>query len=170
MFRTSAVIIAAIAAATVMSSAAMASAASSAPAGTRTASSTEHFQEEATSATSATARVIAYGVFTAAGTDTENNNGTDTFRFRGGSFLVTSKFTLMRERLDAATCLLTQTLKDAYRMSRGTGRYAGIKGSGQAIVSDLEILARGAHGSCSTSKAPSAQLLYAVGQGPVTLG
>src|SRR3984957_19724362 len=51
---------------------------------------TEHFQlaSDSTSQTSTSTPIIAYGVFTATGTDYQNPNGTDTFVFPGGSFTV----------------------------------------------------------------------------------
>ena len=129
----------------------------------------EHFQEMAASPTSNQANVIVYGAFTAAGVDTQHNNDTDTFKFPGGSFLVTPKITSQHQHLNPATCLLTATLNISYTISRGTGRYAGITGSGHATISDLEITARGSHSACSLSKTLLAQQVFASGQGPVTL-
>ena len=56
-----------------------------------------------------------------------------------------------------------------YKISRGTGKYAGISGTGHATLSDLEITARDAHGACSLTKTLLAQQVFARGQGPVTL-
>jgi hypothetical protein len=133
------------------------------------AATTEHFQEIAASPTSNQANVIVYGAFTAAGVDTQHNNNTDTFKFPGGSFLVTPAITSQHQHLNTATCLLTATLNISYKISRGTGKYAGITGSGHATISDLEITARNSHGACSLSKTLLAQQVFASGQGPVTL-
>ena len=141
--------------------------AAAAPQTARTA--TEHFQEMSASPTSSKASVIAYGAFTAAGVDVENTNNTDTFRFPGGSFLLTPKYTVQNEHLNKATCLLTENLRLTYKISRGAGKYAGISGSGHATLSDLEITARNSRGACSMSKTPRAQQVFARGQGPVTL-
>ncbi len=129
----------------------------------------EHFQEIVASPTSREARVIAYGAFTAAGVDVENSNNTNTFRFPGGSFLVTPRYTVVSEHLSKSTCLLTQNLRLTYTISRGTGKFAGISGSGHGTLSDLEITARNSHGACSARKVPLAQQVIARGQGPVTL-
>jgi hypothetical protein len=129
---------------------------------------TEHFQEVASAPASNTARVIAYGTFTATGTDVQHKN-TDTFKFPGGSFLVTPRYTLQSMHLNKRTCLLTQTLQLTYTISHGTGRYAGIRGSGHGTLSNLEITARNSHGACSTSKTPLAQQVIAHAHGPVTL-
>ena len=92
------------------SAALMISGAGIAAASTRAAAAkTEHFQEMVASPTSSKANVIVYGAFTAAGVDVENANNTDTFKFPGGSFLVTPKFTRPNEHLNKATCLLTRT-------------------------------------------------------------
>ena len=164
MRKTITAIIAAATAAMMLGGAGMA-AASTRPA----AATTEHFQEMAASPTSNQANVIVYGAFTAAGVDTQHNNNTDTFSFPGGSFLVTPAITSQHQHLNTATCLLTATLNISYKISRGTGKYAGISGSGHATISDLEITARDSHGACSLSKTLLAQQVFASGQGPVTL-
>ena len=126
-------------------------------------------RSQAASPTSDQANVIIYGAFTAAGVDTQHNNNTDTFNFPGGSFLVTPAITSQHQHLNTATCLLTATLNISYKISRGTGKYAGITGSGHATISDLEITARDSHGACSLSKTLLAQQVFVSGQGPVTL-
>lgn len=157
-------LIGAAATAIVISGAGIAAASTHAPA-----TATEHFQEIVASPTATKANVIVYGAFTAAGIDQENGNNTDTFKFPGGSFLVTPKFTVKSEHLDKATCLLSQTLQVTYTISQGTGSYAGISGSGRGTLTDLEITARNSHGACSTGKTPLAQQVIGHGQGPVTL-
>ena len=164
MRKTITAIIAAATTAIAISGAGMA-AASARPA----AATTEHFQEMAASPTSDKASVIIYGALTAAGVDTQHNNNTDTFKFPGGSFLVTPKITSQHQHLNTATCLLTATLNISYKISHGTGKYAGITGSGHATISDLEITARDSHGACTLSKTLLAQQVFASGQGPVTL-
>ena len=133
------------------------------------AATTEHFQEVVASPASNKANVLVYGAFTAAGVDVENANNTDTFKFPSGAFLLTPKYTVQSEHLNKATCLLTATVRLTYKISRGTGKYAGISGSGHGTIADLEITARNSHGACSTSKTPLAQQVIAHGQGPVTL-
>ncbi len=164
MRKTITAIIAALTTAMMIGGAGMA-AASARPA----AATTEHFQEMAASPTSDQAIVIVYGAFTAAGVDTQHSNNTDTFNFPGGSFLVTPAITSQHQHLNTATCLLTASLNISYKISRGTGKYAGITGSGHATISDLEITARDSHGACSLSKTLLAQQVFVSGQGPVTL-
>jgi hypothetical protein len=62
----------------------------------------------------------------------ENNNNTDSFTFLGGSFLVILKYTVESEHLNKAAYLLAEKLRLTYKISRGTGKYAGISGSGTA--------------------------------------
>lgn len=146
------------------------SAAATAAASTRPpATTTEHFQEIVASPTATKANVIVYGAFTAAGVDQENGNHTNTFKFPGGSFLVTPKFTVKGEHLNKTTCLLTQNLRVTYTISQGTGAYAGIRGSGHGTLTDLEITARNSRGACSVHKTPLAQQVIAYGHGPVIL-
>ena len=57
----------------------------------------------------------------------------------------------------------------SYKISRGTGKYAGITGSGRATISDVEITARDSHGACSVGKTLLAQQVFVRGHGPVTL-
>jgi len=164
MRKTIAALTGAVTLAIMISGTGMAAARTQAPA-----AKTEHFQEVLASPASHQAHVIAYGAFTTAGTDTENGNNTNTFKFPGGSFLVTPKFTVVSEHLNKVTCLLTQTLRFTYKISHGTGKYAGISGSGHGTLSVLEITARNSHGACSINKIPLAQQVIAHGQGPVTL-
>ena len=147
----------------------MISGAGIAAASTQTATATEHFHEVVASPTATKANVIVYGAFTAAGVDQENHNNTDTFKFPGGSFLVTPKYTVKSEHLNKTTCLLTQNLQITYTISHGTGTYTSISGSGHGTITDLEITARNPHGACSPGKTPLAQQVIAYGQGPVTL-
>jgi hypothetical protein len=164
MRKTTTAIIAAATTAMMISGTGMA-AATTRPATTKT----EQFQEMATSPTSNKANVIGYGAFTAVGVDTEHSNNTDTFKFPGGSFLVTPKITSHHQHLNKATCLLTATLNVSYEIGDGSGKYTGISGSGHATISDLEITARNSRGVCSMSKTLLAQQVLVRGHGPVTL-
>ncbi len=52
----------------------------------------------------------------------------------------------------------------SYKISRGTGKYVGISGSGHGAISDLEITARDSHGTCSLSKTLLAQQVVVRGR------
>jgi hypothetical protein len=163
--RTRAIAITAAAAASlVMTGAGMASA-SPHPSAAKTA--TEYIQEMSTSATSPVSQVIAYGDFTASGTDTAISNGSDRLAFPGGAFIATYKAIAVHQRTDPGTCASTVVLTLAYKLSKGTGKFAGITGSGRATVTILTLAAT-AHGKCSATVDVAQQTLIQA-SGPVTL-
>jgi hypothetical protein len=123
---------------------AAASAAPAAPA----VSGTVHFQEMTTSATARRSPVIATGAFTAGGTDIVTGNLTDTFRFPGGTFKVTHKNGHGSQSINPKTCLFRLRATGTYKLSDGTGRYAGISGHGRFVVTDLAVGPKGANGKC----------------------
>jgi hypothetical protein len=51
-----------------------------------------------------------------------------------------------------STCLTTQTASGTYKLSRGTGRYAGISGSGHFTTTVHFVSARNRDGSCSQNR------------------
>lgn len=122
-------------------------AASAAPA----ASGTEHMQAMSTSTTSGTASVIAYGVFTAAGTVNLNASKTAKFVFPNGTILVTHKKTKGSQHFNPTTCLGTFSQTGTFTITGGTGSYAGIRGSGTYQLSALFLAAK-AQGKCSMTK------------------
>jgi hypothetical protein len=142
-------------------------AASTGPAARPAAARTEHFQLMSTSATSSKNSLIAYGgAFTAGGTDQQNKNNTDTFKFAGGSFHVTHKVTGGTQHINKATCMFTVRQHGTFKVSHGTGKYRGISGSGHFTLSVLVIAVR-AHGKCTQRSVASQTLIQA--QGPVSL-
>lgn len=131
------------------------------------ASGTEQFQIMTTSTTSPTSSVIARGVFTAGGVDHPGSN-VDTAVFPGGSFKIAHSKGTGKQSFNPKTCLLTISQHGSYKLSGGTGRYAGISGSGKYQVSILAVGARSG-GKCVRNKPPTAfqQLIRA--SGPVRL-
>jgi len=133
---------------------------------------TEHFQlmNTTTSQTSNTGPLIAYGVFTAGGTDYQNPNGTDTFVFPGGSFTVihTPAPNSPNPTFNDKTCLFQVAQTGTFKLAGGTGRYWHIAGHGTYTLSVIGISTRLANGQCNPSQtAPLAaqqQLIQAVGQ------
>jgi hypothetical protein len=123
-----------------------------------------------TSQTTTANPLLAWGVLTAAGTDQENANGTDTFLFPGGTFLVTHTTTpgTAHQYVNPKTCLFTYSEKGTFKLSDGTGRYWGIRGSGTYALSVIAISTRLSGGACNMSDtAPLAgqqQEIAAVGQ------
>jgi len=131
--------------------------ASPAPARAAAVSGTENFQamNTTTSQTSTKNPLIAYGVFTAAGTDVENANGTDTFVFPGGSFTVThtpAPGSPQQPTLNMQTCLIQFAQTGTFKLSGGTGTYRNISGSGTYKLSIIGISSRLANGKCNPSQ------------------
>jgi hypothetical protein len=130
---------------------------------------TESFQMMTTSGTSPNGSVIASGVFTAPGTDHENNNAnTATFTFPSGTVSVKHSPGKGQQSVNPKTCLLTVNLHGTYTITGGTGSYAGITGNGNYKLSILAIGARSG-GKCSQSKPPLAWHQVINATGPVTL-
>ena len=174
MRKTLAVLIGAAATATMMTGAGVAVASASHPAGIShpaavshpasphaAVTGTEHFQDVSSSLTSSTSPVLAYGVFNARGTDTQTGSHTDTFAFPGGSFRVTHKTTRTRQHFSRRTCAGVVHQRGIYKLSRGTGRYAGISGHGRYRLRVL-IVAR----HTATADAPGSRSASRSSSGP----
>jgi hypothetical protein len=130
-------------------------------------SGTEHFRLMSTSGTSNTASVIATGVFTAGGV-ARSGTPAGTFVFPAGSFKVVHSKGTGTQTFNRKTCLLTVNLKGTYKIFGGTGKYAGISGSGKYQLSILAVAARSA-GKCTTQKALLAFQQIVKFSGPVSL-
>jgi hypothetical protein len=167
MRKTLAALIGAAATITMITGAGVASAATGHPASPHAAvSGTEHFQAVSASLTSNKSPVVAYGAFNASGTDVSTSNTRDTFTFPGGSFRVTHKVTRSRQHFSTRTCAGSQRQRGIYKISHGTGKYAGISGSGHFRVRVLIVAAHTSHGC---SKNPIAVQVIIRAHGPVTL-
>ena len=132
-------------------------------------SGTEHFQMMTTSATGSTGSVIASGVFTAPAVDHEHQaTNTSTFTFANGTITIKHSNGTGTQHFDPKTCLMTISLHGTYKLTSGTGAYAGISGSGNY---QLSILAIGASsgGKCVQNKPPVAFHQVINASGPVTL-
>jgi hypothetical protein len=139
------------------------------------ASGTEHFQamNTTTSQTSTTNPLIAWGLFTAPGTDHQNPNGTDTFVFPGGTFTVlhTPAKGGTKQSFNVKTCLLQVSQNGTFKVEGGTGKYKGISGGGTYVLSLIGISTRLKSGACNPSMtAPlAAQQLEIAAVGKVSL-
>ena len=132
----------------------------------RDVSGIEHFQLVTTSATAATQSVIATGVFTAGGVDHQGSN-VDTFVFPEGSFKVAHSQGTGTQNVNPKTCLVTVRVHGTYKLSGGTGKYAGISGHGIYHLSILGIGARSG-GKCTMHNPPVAWQQIIQASGPVT--
>ncbi len=129
----------------------------------------EHFQlMNATVANNAPSSIIARGVFTAGGVDHPGNK-VDTVVFPNGTFKIAHSGGTGTPRFNPQTCLSTITLNGTYRLSGGTGAYAGISGHGIYRLNILIVAARNSAGKCSNKLPPTAFQQIIKAQGPVSL-
>lgn len=177
MRKTVAALISAAATVTMITGAGAATAASSHPAGPhpaaaraavtqRAVTGTEHFQDVSASLTSNKSPVAAYGAFNAGGVDTQLGHRTDLFKFPGGSFLIKHKVTRSRQHFSKTACAGVQRQRGTYKISGGTGKYAGISGSGHFRLRVLIVARHTAHGC---SQRPVAVQVIIRAHGPVTV-
>jgi hypothetical protein len=129
----------------------------------------EHFQAMTTSATARPGSLIATGVFTAGGIDIVKGSKTDKFKFPGGSFTVRHHAVHTKQALNKKTCLFTLSQRGTYKLSRGTGGYARISGSGKYVLHILAISARLSSGRCTFMLLPRTWQQVITAQGPVRL-
>ncbi|MGO8885945.1 MAG: hypothetical protein ACLQI7_20075 [Streptosporangiaceae bacterium] len=173
MRRTLAAVITTVAAAAMISGTSLA-AASARPASPASPASSahsgiEHFQAMTTSATARPGSLIATGVFTAGGIDIVKGSKTDKFKFPGGSFTVRHHAVHTKQALNKKTCLFTLSQRGTYKLSRGTGGYARISGSGKYVLHILAISARLSSGRCTFMLLPRTWQQVITAQGPVRL-
>ena len=132
-------------------------------------SGTEFFQLVNTNvANNAPSSIIARGVFTAGGVDHPGNK-VDTAVFPNGTFKIAHSNGTGTPRFNAKTCLGTIVLNGTYRLSGGTGAYAGISGHGIYRLNILIVAARNAAGKCTNKLPPTAFQQIIKAQGPVRL-
>jgi hypothetical protein len=140
-----------------------------APAVRPSVSGIEHFQLMTTSATSNKESIIALGsVFTAGGVD-HGGNRVDRVVFPGGTFRIRHSAGKGPQHFNARTCLGVIHQHGTYKLSHGTGKFAGIRGHGRYRLSIVLVGARNANGHCSQSKPPVAFQQIIKAHGPVKL-
>ena len=129
----------------------------------------EYFQLVTTStANNAPSSIIARGVFTAGGVDHPGNK-VDTVVFPDGTFKIAHSSGTGTPRFNPKTCLAVFALNGTYRLSGGTGAYAGISGHGIYRLNILIVGARNSAGKCSNKLPPTAFQQIIKAQGPVSL-
>jgi hypothetical protein len=148
--------------------AASASQAASHTAASHRTASTEHFRLMSTAATSSPSTIIATGKFTAGGTDIAGRTS-DLVKFPGGTFRISHSRGHGKQTVDRRTCLLNVREHGRYKLSHGTGAYAGISGHGRYVLRLTAVAARNAKGNCSQAKLPVAAQETIRAHGPVKL-
>jgi hypothetical protein len=129
----------------------------------------EHFQLMTTSATSNKEKIIALGkVFTAGGIDHEGSK-VDRVVFPGGTFKIRHSRGKGKQQFNPRTCLAVIQLHGTYKLFRGTGNFAGLRGHGKYQLSIVFVAARNSRGRCSEKKAPVAYQQVIKAHGPVSL-
>jgi hypothetical protein len=98
----------------------------------------------------------ASGVFAGKGMLVGNGNGKDssTAKLSHGTFVVNhpqDKQKTVSESLDSKSCAAKLVEQGPYTLSKGTGKYAGISGSGTAVATTTATLPRLKDGKCDTS-------------------
>ena len=167
MRKTLAALIGAAATITMIAGAGAASAATGSPASPQAAiSGTQHFQAVSAPLSGTRSRVAAYGTFNASGIDTSTSSTRDTFTFPGGSFRVTHKPTRSRQHFSKVTCAGVVHQRGTYKISNGTGRYAGISGHGRYR---LRVLLVSRHTSSGWGNRPIAIQTVIRARGPVSV-
>jgi hypothetical protein len=94
---------------------------------------------------------------------------TDIFKFPTGTFKVKHHERAMEEAVNSKTCLFTISGTGTYKLSDGTGSYAGISGHGKYVLRILAVAARNSKGKCSMKATPVAWQQVIRAQGPVKL-
>ena len=143
-------------------------AASATPRSQPAVSGTEHVQIMSTARASKTASAIAYGVFTAGGTAKLGSGRSGTIAFPGGTIKLSHHARKGTMHFSPKTCLTRISQTGTYKITRGTGKYAGITGHGTYQLSFTFIGARRA-GKCSTAAPPVARQELLRLSGPVHL-
>lgn len=143
-------------------------AASATPRSQPAVSGTEHVQIMSTSTTSQTASAIAYGVFTAGGTAKLGSGRAGTVAFPSGTIKLSHHAGKGTMHFSPKTCLTMISQPGTYKITGGTGKYAGITGHGSYTLSFTFIAVRRA-GKCSTAAPPLAQQELLRLSGPVHL-
>jgi hypothetical protein len=116
------------------------------------------------------ASVIATGLFTDGGTvgGIGSHSLVSALRLGAGGVRLTARLTRHSYTVSPSTCLMTYRASGTYTLGHGTGKYAGIRGSGRSVTTVREVFRRDAEGLC-TSHRPLAVQGIATFTGPATL-
>ena len=119
-------------------------------------SGTETFQTMTTTANGPVSVIASGAVFTAGGTDQENQQArTSVFTFPKGTVDLKHSPGTGTQTVNPKTCLVTINFHGTYTITGGTGAYSGITGSGTYKLNILGIAAK-VGGKCDPNKAPLA--------------
>jgi hypothetical protein len=119
----------------------------------------EHFQVMSTATNnSPNSPLIAWGLITGAGVDRQissnaaGTKGVDYFIFPNGKFTVTHTAKTQKQSFNAKTCFYAFSETGVFTLSRGTGKYKGISGSGKFALSVVGIGPKLKSGACNPNQ------------------
>jgi hypothetical protein len=123
---------------------------------------TEYFTAVSTSPTATAATVVAAGPISASGTDVVLGAHRDKFVFPAGTLTIRHEPLTEKQTFDSRTCVGTFTETGTYVISRGTGAYAHVTGSGR-------YKAYAIFQGCDKSAPPTSFVQTITAHGPLTL-
>ena len=129
-------------------------------------SSAEHFRIMSTQAKSHRLSVIATGAFTAGGYEIPRRGG-DVIVLPGGTLTLRLSENHGSDS-GSSTCLFTETARGTFTIGHGTGRYAGITGSGKARTASIAVTAKNAAGQCIHVNNPATYQAITTANGTIT--
>ncbi len=136
-------------------------------------SGAESFVATSSSPSGSPLAITLVGVFSASGTETVTGRDRLLVRLPGGTFAGITRPQKASVSLNSSTCLLTIRQPGTFTTGHGTGRYAGIAGSGTYHVVYTATFRRASNGTCETSSNSvpvQGSVTWVVhGGGPVTL-
>jgi len=121
----------------------------------------ETFRTISTSETAKKQSVIATGSFTAGGSVIPGHT-TDKVSLYRGTFEVTRHVSFRTPPTPPKGCILRVTERGTYKLGHGTGRYAGIRGSGKYTSRITDVFARTGSSNCGKTVAFQ-QIMYEQG-------
>jgi hypothetical protein len=127
----------------------------------------EHLRIVSTQAASRRLSVIATGAFTAGGYEIPRHGG-GVIVFPGGRLTLRLSENTGSGSAGSSTCLFTQTARGSFTIGHGTGRYAGITGSGKVRASSIAITAKSAAGKCIHLNDPATYQAITTANGSIT--
>ena len=114
--------------------------------------------------------VVAHGAFAGGGRDVALSQS-DVMHLGGGTLTIRhpDRESTFTDKVDPKTCFVAFAITGRYTLGRGTGKYAGVTGSGTYKVSEQGFLKRTKSGTCSQTAAPTIEVGFVRAHGPVTL-
>jgi hypothetical protein len=126
----------------------------------------ERFQFMTTSPTANSDSAVASGLFGDGGRIRHVNSNPSTVVLSRGTFKVRHSRGHGKPSFNPRTCVLRIRVTGTYRISHGTGKYAGIRGHGIYHLSIISVSPR-SHGKCSKRARPLAFQQIIRASGPV---